>query len=95
MKQETSKVKYKIRHITDYNHLGEAKLDNASHEYVVAVEKQREIADIMKEESDKGWVFLMRKTIGEWGHEVFFEHDTYKKRKKAQPLVKPIVVKTK
>jgi len=89
MKEETPKVKYKIRHVTDYNHLGEAKLDNASHEYVAAVENLREINEIMTEELGKGWSLLMRRPVGDWGHELFFEHPDRKPKKKAQPIVKP------
>jgi len=89
MSQETAKVKYKIRHVTDYNHLGEAKLDNASHEYVVAVEKLKEIEAIMKEEAEKGWTLMLRNSIGDWGFELFFEHENKKPKKRPSLAVKP------
>ena len=63
------KVKYKIRHIIDYEPI---QLENARNQYIMSAERPSDVERIIQNEMNEGWKLHVKRPITNWGFELFF-----------------------
>lgn len=61
-------VKYKVRHL----HEGAEELEAATDEGIWECTNPQEVANLVTDKFNQGWVYVTKKALGDWGWELFF-----------------------